>query len=230
MRKAPPPAASAARVRQRVLVVEDHPVMRESLVESINRTKHLCVCAACSTMAGALRQLEKAAPHIIITDLSLGNDQGFAFIEMACSRHPAIPLLVFSMHSEAIHAPRVFRCGAAGYVMKGEGYTCLMAAVCRVLAGGLAYADRVRPTLLRQFAVSGGAPSVPLNEEERLVFTLTGRGVAPAIIADTLGLTAARVAEITAALRDKLHLATDIAVTHCAQLIRESGAGTSPPA
>jgi DNA-binding NarL/FixJ family response regulator len=213
--------------RRRILVVDDHPLMRQSIVESMKRTPDLTVCAEAANVPDAILLLENAHPDVVLTDLSLPDQNGFHFIEYVSGKHPEIPVLVLSMHNEAIHAPRAFRAGAAGYVMKGSGIEQLLLATRRVLDGGIHLSDRVRSDLLRHLGLTDSgesrAPFERLTEAEQVMFEALGRRLTgaelPALTKCTAGELAGRQAEI----KRKLRLPNHAAVIHHAILWHEAG-------
>jgi len=213
--------------RRRVLVVDDHPLMRQSIIESMDRTPDLTVCAEAANVPDAILLLENTQPDVVLTDLSLPDQNAFHFIDYASGKHPEIPVLVLSMHNDAIHAPRAFRAGAAGYVMKGSGIDELLLATRRVLDGGIYLSGRVRSDLVRHLGLTDSgesrAPFERLTEAEQVMFEALGRR--PAGV-ELLALTKCAVSELAgrqAEIKRKLRLPNDVAVIHHAILWHEAG-------
>src|ERR1700747_1995189 len=102
-------------IKKRVLLVDDHPIVRQGLAESINRESDLVVCAEADDRHEALRIIDQTSPHLVIIDLSLKNSSGMELIKDIHSRWPRLPMLVVSMHDEMLYAERVLRAGALGY-------------------------------------------------------------------------------------------------------------------
>lgn len=102
----------------RVVLVDDHPLVREWLSNLLHQHADLKVCGEAENQGDALRLIEDTAPQIAVVDISLGQGSGLDFIKVIKSRFPSLIVLVLSMHDEAIYAERVIRAGARGYVMK----------------------------------------------------------------------------------------------------------------
>ena len=216
--------------QRRVLLVDDHALMRESVAEIVNRAPGLEVCGQADSFEAALRAFAAARPHLVVTDLSLPQRNGFNLIEELCAHAPQVPVLVLSMYSESLHAPKAFRAGAAGYVMKGDGGQ-LLAGIRRVLAGGIQLSEHTRREIMRQLQAERTQGSQPpfarLTDHERAVFRLRGRRLDPPAIAQALGEESARIRELLGDIRQKLRLANDVALLHHAILWVETG-GTAP--
>jgi DNA-binding NarL/FixJ family response regulator len=125
----PPPA------RIRVLVVDDHAILRSGLVEIINECADLTVCAEASTSAAALAAVAEHRPDVVIVDVSLGLESGFDLVAPIAERCPSVRVLMLSGHDERQFAERARVAGAFGYVVKGSATASLLAAVRRVAAG-----------------------------------------------------------------------------------------------
>jgi DNA-binding NarL/FixJ family response regulator len=144
--------------REKIFVVDDHPVLREGLSEIINRQRDLVVCGAAETAAGAITGVASLKPRLAIVDLSLkGGKSGEKLIGELRSRYPWLAVLVLSMHDESLYAERVLKAGARGYVMKEEAPEKLVTAIRRVLAGDIFLSDRMRSRYQR--TGTGGGPS-----------------------------------------------------------------------
>src|SRR5881394_4038376 len=102
----------------RILLVDDHPVVRDGFAEIINRESDLTVCAAADDRSGAIQAIEANNPQLVVIDLTLKNSSGMELIKDIHVRWPAILILVVSMHSENLYAERVLRAGARGYITK----------------------------------------------------------------------------------------------------------------
>jgi DNA-binding NarL/FixJ family response regulator len=217
-------------VLRRVLIVDDHALMCESIAAILGRTPDLSACGQATSVAAALPLLDPLRPDLVLSDLSLPTGNGFALIEAAGRHRPPIPVLVLSMHSESFHAPRAFRAGAAGYVMKGDADR-LLAAIRRVLAGGIVLSGHVQREILQHLHTEAGSGSRPplqqLTPAEWQVFQLHGHRMEAAGIAAALGETPERIRNLLEEIRRKLHLANDVALLHHAILWQQSG-GVAP--
>lgn len=134
---------------KRILLVDDHPLLREGLRRLIVADKTLSVCGMATDVAQALTLVETAHPDLVITDLTLPGRGGLELIQDLVASHPALPVMVLSMHDEMIYAKRVLASGGAGYVMKDIAPDGLIGAIHVVLGGGVftsaAYARHFHP-------------------------------------------------------------------------------------
>ena len=121
--------------KRRILIVDDHPLVRLGLTALIDNEPDLTVCASAANQRAGLEAIASSQPDLVIADLSLGVDDGLAMVEKIRSGHEDLPVLVLTMHDTPLHARRAFRAGALGYVTKHEmGETLLIAIRC-VLGG-----------------------------------------------------------------------------------------------
>src|SRR5512146_1158137 len=134
-----PPAgkasAKAAPARKRILIVDDHPMMRQGLAQLIEHEPDLCVCGQADRAGQALEAIAASPPDLVLVDISLPDRSGLELIKDVHALRPDLPFLVVSMHDEALYAERVLRAGGRGYVMKQEGGKILMQAIRQVLSG-----------------------------------------------------------------------------------------------
>src|SRR5260370_20159793 len=108
------------KAKRRVLLVDDHPIVREGLTEMINHEEDLTVCGTAEEMNQALDQIEKLKPNLVVLDISLKGSNGIEVLKNIKVRYPKLLVLVLSMHDETLYALRALRAGAAGYLMKQE--------------------------------------------------------------------------------------------------------------
>ncbi len=111
---------SSATMKSRVLVVDDHPIVRQGLTLLINRESDLTVCGEAEDAHTAMQSLTSTRPDILVVDISLNGPDGLDLLKNVRSRHPELPVLILSMHDESIYAERALRAGAQGYIMKQE--------------------------------------------------------------------------------------------------------------
>src|SRR5689334_17496704 len=119
---------TSPRHKQRIFLVEDHPVTREGLAQLINYQDDLQVCGAAGTAARAVTGIETARPDLVVVDVSLPDGHGIELVKDLKARFPGLRILVLSMHDEALYAERAIRAGASGYIMKQEPTEILLAA------------------------------------------------------------------------------------------------------
>src|SRR5579862_1928721 len=201
---------SASNKVTRVLLVDDHPVVREGLAESINRERDLSVCAQAEDHQGALKAIETHHPELVVIDLMLKDSSGMELIKDIHARWPRLLILVVSMHDETLYAERVLRAGAQGYITKQQASHDILLAIRRVLGGGIYLNERTASAVLARLAAKPQAPShaIPdlLADRELEVFELTGRGLSTREIAGQLRIDAKTVDTYRARIREKLNL------------------------
>jgi DNA-binding NarL/FixJ family response regulator len=194
----------------RVFVIDDHPLVRESLASLIDRQADLCVCGEAATAAAALSGIEAAKADVAIVDLSLGERVGFDLIRDLKQAHPRLAVLVLSMHDEDLYAERALKAGARGYVMKREASRNVILAIRRLREGKIAVSERLAEALASR-AVTGApigdeSPVNQLSNRELEVFRLIGEGRATRQIAASLYISAKTVQAYHARIKEKLDL------------------------
>ncbi len=200
-----------AQTNKQVLVVDDHPMMREGLAQLIEHEPDLCSAQA-ENAGQALEAIAAARPELVLVDISLPDRNGLELIKDIHALHGTLPILVVSMHDETLYAERVLRAGARGYIMKQEGGKKMMQAMRQVLAGQIYVSEKISAKILELF--SGRRPEAPLSPIERLsdrefeVFQLIGQGQATRQIAERLRLSVKTVEVHRANIKRKLELKT----------------------
>ncbi|HYY26542.1 MAG TPA: response regulator transcription factor [Chthoniobacterales bacterium] len=141
-------------MRRRILLVDDHPVVRQGLAQLINQKPDLLVCGEAANIDEGLAAAGALKPDLVVVDLSLGGEDGAQLIEQLKFQFPGLPVLVFSMHDERVAAQRALRAGAQGYVMKQDALSHFFLAVKQILEGEIYLSDEMRRRLfpLRPFA------------------------------------------------------------------------------
>lgn len=188
----------------RILLVDDHPAMREGLALLL-APEGITVCASASSSADALALASAIPPDLALVDLSLGSENGLALIADLHAR--GVPTLVYSMHEDAGHVESAFSAGALGYVTKRELHRVLVDAIREVAAGrrslspnaGVVLAERVTRPPASDFEQE-------LSAQERQVFRLLGQGEGIREIAETMGISPRTVESYCARIQDKLGL------------------------
>ena len=198
------------RPKQRILIVDDHPVVREGLATIINQQADLMVCGEAEDAPSAHQAVSTLQPDLVIVDISLKGVNGIELIKQLQRQHEKIPILVMSMHDESLYVERVLRAGARGYIMKQEGTEKVVTAVHQVLAGEIYVSDAMGKKLLRTFhegRPDPGAPSVErLSDRELEVFRLIGQGYGTRQIAETLHVSVKTVNTYRQHIKEKLRL------------------------
>ena len=174
----------------RILLVDDHPIMRRGLAELINLEKDLVVCAEADSIQTALELIKRHEPHVALVDLSLKNESGLELIKDIKARFPEVLILVLSMHDELFYAERVLRAGAKGYVMKQQATDLVLVAIRRILGGEVYLSDFMSSKVLRNFTgkktEKAGSSVDQLSDRELEVFRLIGTGLGTRQIAERL--------------------------------------------
>ncbi|MBE0543174.1 MAG: response regulator transcription factor [Verrucomicrobia bacterium] len=196
--------------RKRILIVDDHPMMRQGLAQLINSEPDLVVCREADTARQAFEFVRREQPDLAIVDISLPDKNGLELIKDMHALYPALPMLVVSMHDESLYAQRVLRAGGRGYVMKQEGGKKLMEAIRQVLAGQISVSEKMSARILEIFSGSGrdpgGSPLGRLSDREFEVFQLIGQGKGTREIAAHLRLSVKTVEVHRANIKGKLDL------------------------
>ena len=197
-------------MKTKILLVDDHPLVREWLTNLINEEPDFEVCGQAGDAREALDLMGKLSPRIAVVDISLDGGSGLELIKDIKAQHPKIDALVLSMHDEALYAERAMRAGAAGYIMKREATSEVLDALRAVLAGGLYFSNAVN-ALLAQKLVQGAAgkptPIEILSDRELEVFQLLGRGYNTRQISEQMKVSFKTVQAYCARIKEKLNLA-----------------------
>lgn len=197
--------------RARVLLVDDHPLIRERLAEIINREADLTVCGEAEDRLSAVELALRASPDIAIVDITLKNSDGVELIKDLHDRLPSLRILVVSMHDESLYAERVIRSGAHGYITKQEATRNVLSAIRKVLNGGIYLNERVSARIIGRLATHGSTSLLPhevLADRELQVFGMIGRGLSTREIADRLEISVKTVETYRVRIREKLQLQT----------------------
>jgi DNA-binding NarL/FixJ family response regulator len=197
-------------LKRRVLIVDDHPLMRQGLAQLINQQPDLVVCGEAEDVPQALRQTSELKPDVVIVDLSLRGSDGIELIKSLHLQCAQLPILVLSMHDEAIYAERALKAGAWGYIMKQEATNQVLNALRRVLAGEIhvsqSVSSRIVQGLVGGSGISKRSPLERLSDRELEVFRKIGRGAATREIAAELRLSVKTIETYCAHIKEKLRL------------------------
>jgi DNA-binding NarL/FixJ family response regulator len=215
--------------RARVLIVDDHPAVREALALRIGRQPDLEVCGEAADMSEALRLVADTQPDVAVVDISLKTGNGIDLIKRIKDRNDHVRMLVWSMHSESLYAERALRAGALGYVNKDQATDRIVAAIRRVLAGKVYLSEAMAERMLQR-TVGGAREEVTRSTVEALadreleVFRLIGGGAKTAEIAERLHLSVKTVETYRDRIRRKLDLSDGTRLSHYAtQWVLENG-------
>ena len=193
-----------------ILIVDDHPMMRQGLAQLIEHESDLAVAAEADTAAQALNQIAARKPDLVLADISLPDRNGLELIKDLQVYHPGLPVLVVSMHDESLYAERVLRAGGRGYIMKQEGGKMLMQAIRQVLSGQIFVSEKMSAKILEIFsgrrAEASNSLAELLTDREFEIFQMVGQGKVTREIAEHLHLSVKTVEVHRANIKQKLKL------------------------
>lgn len=215
--------------KNRVLIVDDHPLFREGLRQMIERYPDLEVCGEAADAEQAMKALTELKPDLVLADISLGSDNGLDLIKLIKEQNEELPVLVISMHDESLYAERSLRAGAMGYVMKHEPASTVRAAISKVLGGEIYLSEKMSATMLAKLmrgkSETPVSPVETLSDRELEVFQKLGQGKGTRQIAAELNLTIRTIHSFRTRIKEKLNLksATEV-MLHAIHWVREGGA------
>jgi DNA-binding NarL/FixJ family response regulator len=214
---------SLKKTKFRILLVDDHPILRQGLARLINEQKDLMVCGEFEEAAKALDSIEEIKPDAAIVDISLKGASGIELLKNIKIRFPSLHVLVLSMHDESLYAERALRAGASGYIMKQEATEQVLVALRRVLGGEIYLSEIMSSKLMHQLV--GGKPTAGsllerLSDRELEIFGLIGQGRGTRQIAEQLHLSVKTVESHRAHIKEKLNLKNATELVHRAIQMR----------
>jgi DNA-binding NarL/FixJ family response regulator len=202
--------SAKAPAKKRILIVDDHPMMRDGLRQLIANEPDLEVCAEADDAPTALELAASAKPDIAVVDITLRSTNGLELIKDLKIRSPDTAVLALSMHDESLYAERVLRAGGRGYIMKQEGGKKIIEGIRRVLAGGVFVSDQISARILDSFSgrTQNHSPVETLTDREFEVFQLIGQGVSTTEMADKLHVSAKTIEVHRVNIKAKLGIPT----------------------
>jgi DNA-binding NarL/FixJ family response regulator len=203
----------------KILLVDDHPLVREGLANLIGRQADLEICGEAGNEPQALELIGAIQPEVAIVDISLENGSGIELIKSIKAIYPAVKVLVLSMHDESLYAERALHAGARGYIMKREAAKKVIQGIRSVLAGRLYVSEKIATMIAEKFVegrTTAASPVEQLSNRELEVFQLLGRGRTTREIADHLHVGFKTVQAYSARIKKKLKLA------NATELLREA--------
>ena len=196
---------------KKILLVDDHPLMRKGLAMTLDAEADLQIAGQCESAEEALDLVDKLDPDLAVVDVSLPGMSGLELIKHLQALKPQLGILVVSRHDEALYAERAIRAGARGYLMKLEAGDVIVKAVRTVLRGGVYVSEEIKERLLLGMMTGKDVSQSPLeilSDRELEVFELTGRGHGTREIAERLHLSVKTVESYRARIKSKLGLGT----------------------
>jgi DNA-binding NarL/FixJ family response regulator len=196
--------------KTRVLLVDDHPILRAGLRKLIDQEADMHVCGEAEEGPKAFELAGTLSPDVAVIDISLKGSNGIELIKNLKARYPDLPTLVLSMHDESLYAERALRAGSRGYIMKEEAIEQVLVAIRRALAGEIFLSDKMKSKMIQQMATGRGkttaSPIEQLTDRELEVFRLIGEGCSTRQIAGQLHLSVRTVEAYREYIKAKLGL------------------------
>jgi DNA-binding NarL/FixJ family response regulator len=195
--------------KTRVLIVDDHPLVRESLKRLVQGEPDLLVCGEAEDCGQAMAIISTAHPHLVVLDLNLKNSNGTELIRDLREHHPKVLVLVFSTYDELVYAERAIRAGAHGYITKQEAPHRVLGAIRQILKGEIYWSEKaatwVASKIARPSGSNDGFYEGILTEREMQVFELIGTGKNIRQIAASLHIDSSTVETYRARIKEKLN-------------------------
>jgi DNA-binding NarL/FixJ family response regulator len=194
--------------KTKILLVDDHPLVREWLTNLINEEPDFEVCGNAGNSREALGLIATLLPRIVVVDISLEDGSGLELIKDVKAAYTKVDLIVLSMHDETLYAERAMRAGAAGYIMKREVTEKVLDAIRTVLQGGLYFSNAVNAMLAQKLVQGTGEPTAigSLSDRELEVFQLLGRGHSTRQVSEQMNVSFKTVHVYCARIKEKLNL------------------------
>ena len=210
----------AARAPTRILIVDDHPMMREGLAQLIGQQPDMMVCGEAGEAGDAVEQVGRLKPDLVLADITLPGRNGLELIKALPALDAPVPVLVISMHDESFYAERVLRAGGRGYVMKQEGGKRIVDAIRQVSAGQIAVSEKMSGRILEIFSgrpPAGGKSAVEnLTGRELEVFQRIGQGMGTKELAQELRVSPKTIQVHRANIKAKLQVNSMTELIHYA--------------
>lgn len=223
------PVCAAGSKTIRVLVIDEHPIIRRGIVSVLSEHPSLMVCGEAAGLADAMKLAHNSSPHLVITELSLQSGSGLALIKELAAINPSTKVCVFSAHEESLFAERALRCGAHGFVHKSSAPSELVNAIMRILDDRVYLSPQMTDRMLSRAIGGNGeaidcSPIETLSDRELEVFEQIGRGVTTRQIAELLFLSPKTVETYRENIKVKLNLHNATELTqHAVKWVLENG-------
>lgn len=229
MAAAPMPIGEMSTLRKakEILVVDDHPIVRQGIRSLLAEEPDLAITAEAESAPVALQTLRETKVDAAIIDITLKGTDGLELTKSIRSEFPALPILIMSMHHESLYAERALRSGANGYIMKQEVADNVVTALRSVLSGRVYVSENIRETMLGRLASqtmdSEQSPIDRLSDRELEVFRMIGQGMGTREVATQLNLSIKTIETYRAHLKEKLNIRNAIELVRQAVQLVEQG-------
>ncbi len=194
----------------RILIVDDHPIVRQGLAELINHEDDLTVCGQAEDAPQAMKDIRTLKPDMAIVDISLKETSGIELIKDIKVQYPILPVLTLSMHDESLYAERALRAGARGYIMKQQATEKVIVAIHKVVSGQVYVSDIMAAKMVRKLVTGssdvGVSPLDRLSDRELQVFLLIGQGHGTRQISEQLHLSVKTIETYRSHIKEKLNV------------------------
>ncbi len=212
--------------KSRILIVDDHPLFCEGLRRMIDRHPSLTVCGQVPDAASVMKTVAELKPDLVIMDISLEGTNGIDVTKSLKAKYPELPILVVSMHDEALYAERALRAGAKGYIMKNQPIQIVRDAIFKVLGGDIFLSEKMSTSVLAKLLLGKEDETISsiqhLSDRELEVFQMLGEGKSSRQIAESLNLTIPTIHSFRNRIKEKLQFknSTEL-VLNAMQWVRE---------
>jgi DNA-binding NarL/FixJ family response regulator len=201
--------------KKRILIVDDHPIVRMGLASVLNLQSDMCLCCEASNAEEALAAMAQCRHDLAIVDIGLQGISGFNLITTLTAHYPHLPILVMSMHEESLYAERSLRLGARGYIMKHQASVNIQSAIRRILEGSIYLSDQMQRLILNRIHThtgdsEGADPVACLTPREFEVLRLIGFGFGSSQIAEKLNRSVKTIETHRSNIKEKLGLKTGV--------------------
>jgi DNA-binding NarL/FixJ family response regulator len=206
--------------KQRVVIVDDHPMFRERLSQLINLELDMQVCGEADNAQEGIRLIRGTSPNLAIVDITLKGSSGLELVKSIKALSIIVPVLVLSMHDESLYAERALQAGASGYITKHQATEEVLSAIRRVLAGEIYLSEKMTTFFLKRLSAVGAKSFARrldrLTDRELQVLEFIGCGYTTRAIAEALKLGVATVDTYRARIKEKMDFRNAIELQHFA--------------
>jgi DNA-binding NarL/FixJ family response regulator len=205
----------SAQKKARILLVEDHPIMRHGLAMLIDDQPDLTTCGGAETTSQGIALVHQFKPDLVVVDISLKEGDGIELMKAIHDAYPDMAILAMSMHEETVFAERALRVGARGYIMKREAMEKVLTAIRRVLSGDIYISEKMTAHMVKKVTSRPTSPMDSLSDREFEIFRLLAGGIGPTEIGQKLNLSVKTIETHRGHIKEKLGLKTAAELSRC---------------